>query len=308
MKISAIKSIFTSPIKKIKQEDEKSLSLSQFEKPTTSSLDCLSAYNQTLVTSKKEKALNLAKKIINDDSKEINVFDMGEYMLGTVSDNKDSIPSTFFNVCFNNKNKIKNIFLNPKRSNGVFVYDKKGELIKEYSEEDFEAIMHYKSSSIFVTKKLRENKDWGTDSFSINSTKKLIDQLTQFFKNDKKHFINEQNTKLFRAMHIPIEEIGEIGDIFTDKSFVSTSTDLKIPKDFSKDCRTAPIMIIDFPKGAKYLDIDNMLNTFEIKWKEKEYLLNRDSQFLITKIDKKNNLIQATYLLTDEEKANLNEN
>ena len=67
-------------------------------------------------------------------------------------------------------------------------------------------------------------------------------------------------------------------------------------------------MVIDFPKGAKYLDTDNMLNTFEIKWKEKEYLLNRDSRFLITEVNKNKNLIRAIYLLTDEEKANLNEN
>ena len=233
---------------------------------------------------------------------------MGEYMLGTVSDNKDSIPSTFFNVCFNNNNEIKNIFLNPKRSNEVFVYDGKGELIKEYTDEDFEAIMLYKSSSIFVTKKLRKNEDWGKDTFSKNLTQNIINKLTQIFKDDKKHFINEQDTKLFRAMHIPIEEIGEVGDIFTDKSFVSTSTDLKTPKDFSKDATKMPIMVIDFPKGAKYLDTDNMLNTFEIRWKEKEYLLNRDSRFLITEVNKNKNLIRAIYLLTDEEKANLNEN
>ena len=67
-------------------------------------------------------------------------------------------------------------------------------------------------------------------------------------------------------------------------------------------------MIIDFPKGARYIDADSPFNVSEINWKEKEYLLNRDSQFLITKIDEKNHLIQATYLLTDEEKANLNEN
>lgn len=307
MKISAIKSIFTSP--KRRREEKNEFSLQNLEKQTASSLDCLSLYNKAfIIKERKETALNLATKIINDDSKIINVFDMGEYMLGTVSDNKDSIPSTFFNVCFNNKNKIKSIFLNPKRSNEVFVYDGNGKLIKEYTDEDFKAIMHYKSSSIFVTKKLRENKDWGTDSFSINSTKKLIDQLTQFFKNDKKHFINEQDTKLYRAMHIPIEEIGEVGDIFTDKSFVSTSTDLKTPKDFSKDATKMPIMVIDFPKGAKYLDTDNMLNTFEIRWKEKEYLLNRDSRFLITEVNKNKNLIRAIYLLTDEEKANLNEN
>ena len=307
MKINAIKSIFTSPIKRQKERNEFSLQI--FEKQTASSLDCLSLYNKTaLIKARKEKAFNLATKIINDDSKIINIFDMGEYMLGTVSDNKDSIPSTFFNVCFNNNNEIKNIFLNPKRSNEVFVYDGKGELIKEYTDEDFEAIMLYKSSSILVTKKLRKNEDWGTDPFSKNLTQNIINKLTQIFKDDKKHFINEQDTKLFRAMHIPIEEIGEVGDIFTDKSFVSTSTDLKTPKDFSKDATKMPIMVIDFPKGAKYLDTDNMLNTFEIRWKEKEYLLNRDSRFLITEVNKNKNLIRAIYLLTDEEKANLNEN
>ena len=67
-------------------------------------------------------------------------------------------------------------------------------------------------------------------------------------------------------------------------------------------------MIIDFPKGAKYIDIDDVLNIDKIRFKENEYLLNKDSQFLITKVDKKRNLLQATYLLTDEEKANLNEN
>lgn len=307
MKISAIKSIFTSPIKRKKEKEE--FSLQNFEKQTTSSLDCLSLYNKaTLIKARKEKAFNLATKIIDDETKEIKIFDMGEYILGTARDKKDSIPSSFFNVCFDNNNEIKNIFLNPKISNKIYVYNKNGELTKEYSEEEIEAIRNYKRSSVFVTTKLRKNKNWGTDSHSIKTTEHTIETLSELFKNDKKHFINDKNTRLFRAMHLPLEEIGEVGDIFPDKSFVSTSTDLRIPKDFSHDGKRTPIMIIDFPKGAKYIDTDNLFNTFEIKWKEKEYLLNRDSQFLITKIDKQNNLIQATYLLTDEEKANLNEN
>ena len=107
-------------------------------------------------------------------------------------------------------------------------------------------------------------------------------------------------------MHLPLKDIGEVGDIFTDKSFVSTSTNTETPKDFKS--KNMPIMIINFPKGAKYIDIDNVLNVDQIRYKENEYLLNKNSQFLITKIDKKRNLLQATYLLTDEEKANLNEN
>ena len=308
MKISAIKSIFTSPIKKIKQEDENCLSLSQFEKPTTSSLDCLSAYNQTLVTSKKEKALNLAKKIINDDSKEINVFDFGEYILGNAKGTKDSMPKTFFNVYFDNKNNIKNVFLRQSDPYLILVYDNNGKPIKAYDIYDTRPLSYYKKSSVFVTEKLRHNQDFGTDFQSLENTKRTINDLTEMFKDKTKHFINEEDTTLFRAMHLPIEEIGNVGDVFTDKSFVSTSTDLKIPKDFSKDCRTAPIMIIDFPKGAKYLDVDKLFNISAINWQEKEYLLNRDSQFLITKVDKKNNLVQATYILTDEETANLNAN
>ena len=110
MKISALKSIFL-PHSTRKKED-KTINLEQIAKEqNVSSLDCLSSYNHVLLDSRKEKAHKLLTKIVNDDSKIINVHTLDEYTLATATAKKNGLWNTeYFAINFDSKNNIKNIF------------------------------------------------------------------------------------------------------------------------------------------------------------------------------------------------------
>lgn len=310
MKINSIKP-FSLP--RITKRESKKINIKTFEKvqePSNYDLGYVTGYNLSLPKQSINESKNktLIKSIIKNQDTDIiyRGYIPNKKAWGNICPKGKNMPSHHFAYTHNEDFNIKQLYIHNIEEGTTNVYNSKGELTKTYSSDDLSTLKEYKMSSIYVTSKLRNNEYWGTDIDSIRKTEFLIKTLTNIFSDNKKHNINDKNRTLFRTMHLPLKDIGEVGDIFTDKSFVSTSTNTETPKDFQS--KKYPIMIIDFPKGAKYIDIDDVLNIDKIRFKENEYLLNKDSQFLITKVDKKRNLLQATYLLTDEEKANLNEN
>lgn len=307
MRISSIK-LFSLP-----KRESKKINIKTFEKdqePSNYNLGYVTGYNLSLpkqsINENRNKAL--IKSIIKNQDANIiyRGYISNTRTWGNICPKGKNMPSHHFAYTHDKDFNIKQLYIHDIEEETTNVYNSKGELTKTYSSDDLSALKEYKLSSIYVTSKLRNNEYWGTDIDSIRKTEFLIKTLTNIFNDNKKHNINDKDRTLFRTMHLPLKDIGEVGDIFTDKSFVSTSTNTETPKDFKS--KNMPIMIINFPKGAKYIDIDNVLNVDQIRYQENEYLLNKNSQFLITKIDKKRNLLQATYLLTDEEKAQLNEN
>ena len=307
MKVNGIK-LFSLP-----KRESKKINIKTFEKdqePSKYNLGYVTGYNLSLpkqsINENRNKAL--IKSIIKNQDANIiyRGYISNTRAWGNICPKSQNMPSHHFAYTHDKDFNMQQLYIHDIEDGTTNIYNSKGELIKTYSSDDLSALKEYKLSSIYVTAKLRNNEYWGTDIDSIRKTEFLIKTLTNIFNDNKKHNINDKNRTLFRTMHLPLKDIGEVGDIFTDKSFASTSTNTETPKDFKS--KNMPIMIINFPKGAKYIDIDNVLNVDQIRYQENEYLLNKNSQFLITKIDKKRNLLQATYLLTDEEKAQLNEN
>ncbi len=307
MKVNGIK-LFSLP-----KRESKKINIKTFEKdqePSKYNLGYVTGYNLSLPkqTINEARNKNLIKSIIKNQDANIiyRGYISNTRTWGNICPKSQNMPSHHFAYTHDKDFNIKQLYIHDIEEETTNIYNSKGELTKTYSSDDLSALKEYKMSSIYVTSKLRNDEYWGRDIDSIRKTEFLIKTLTNIFNDNKKHNINDKDRTLFRTMHLPLKDIGKVGDIFTDKSFVSTSTNTETPKDFKS--KNMPIMIINFPKGAKYIDIDNVLNIDQIRYQENEYLLNKNSQFLITKIDKKRNLLQATYLLTDEEKANLNEN
>lgn len=95
------------------------------------------------------------------------------------------------------------------------------------------------------------------------------------------------DAQLFRAAEIPaVNAALKSGNIegleFTDKGFVSTTTDKATAKNFqrSDDSR---LFVINAPKGTKAGDISSLGGAFA---KENETLLARDTKFKVSKVEK----------------------
>ena len=76
----------------------------------------------------------------------------------------------------------------------------------------------------------------------------------------------------------------KVGDVFQDKGFVSTTLDPEIAHQFTGSSMFSKILQFHLPKGTKGLFPEYFLGDEVYSWKEREFLLPRDSKFKVTQI------------------------
>lgn len=178
----------------------------------------------------------------------------------------------------------------------ISVFDKALNKIKTFSNNDMTALKEYKYSPDQFHEYLRHGRVRGM--LSQKELDDFISTIDNLFISDNKVYTTKKPTKLYRALQRDlssndIAQLSRIDGIFTDKSFVSTSTDPAVAKRFA--CG-GPILEINVPEGTKYLDMDKLFNIQMRRWREDEYLLNRNSKFKVTGFDSDNNVIKVDYL------------
>lgn len=189
----------------------------------------------------------------------------------------DLLDTVAYAACHYDKNgDLNKIYMQEKYSMKTDVYDSLGNLEKSYTPDEMKALKYYKYHPDAIHRLLREQRCIYSGSFALEM-KEVIKGLEEIFKTNT--FKTEKPMKLYRGMDKYFDEMEIENGIYTDKSFVSTSKDIDIAKRFAKN---HPIMEIAVPKNSDYIDIDKLFNVDHEHWKEKEYLLNRNSKFLIT--------------------------
>lgn len=264
---------------------------------------CSCSFGQAQVNMQNKSPVDIVKAIVGEKGETVHRVH-GENPISCQSGKpcegfRDLYETNSCSKCFlDENNKLKSIFILDKQQNTVEVYNSDGKQIKHYSNEDMKALKEYKYRPDILHNFLRNGKIHGSDVYQ-KETEEIVTKLDKMFSDESKYFKNDKEVKLYRALQTSLTQeekdtLSTDGAVFQDKSFVSATTELNTAKRFSK--HGAPIMEIILPKGSKYLDMDNLFNIDYTHWREQEYLLNRDSKFLITGFDVENNIIKAQYL------------
>lgn len=201
-------------------------------------------------------------------------------------------------TCFNGKKPDDDmICVLDIKENTVHIYNNDGELKNKFSSEDMQALKYYKYHPDAIHYYLRHNRqkygmDWHQEMIDV------VDKLGKLYENPHTYMTIKEDMVLYRALQDilspeDIQKLSTVGEIYTDKSFVSTSTSLDVAKRF---VRTNPILEISIPKGSKYIDIEKLFNIDRRHWREDEYLLPKNSNFLVTGFDEEKNIIKVEYL------------
>ncbi|MBQ4123210.1 hypothetical protein IJD44_05765 [bacterium] len=204
---------------------------------------------------------------------------------------------TYLSFYFDENKKIDKAFKYNSKTNEIDVYSKDGELIHHYTKEDREALYYYKYHPDAIHRKLREDRNIYSGSF-LSEMLEMLDKLERLFEDESKVFRTNEDRILYRALQNNLSEhevveLSTIGGVYTDKSFCSTTEDLDVAKRFWGG---NPILKINVPKGTKYMDVERLFNVDREHWKEKELLLDKNSKFLVTGFDEKNNIIEVDYI------------
>lgn len=198
---------------------------------------------------------------------------------------------------FDEKGKLTQGFVLNKNTNEVDVYDSNGKKTHHYNKDEMDALYYYKYHPDEIHRNLREERKLFSGSFE-DEAKKTIQTLTEIFSDESKVFRTSEDKTLYRALQQRLTEeemktLSTLGSIYKDSSFCSTTTNLDVAKAFNSG---NPILEINFPKNSKYVDIEGLFNIDRRHWMEDEFLLNRNSKFLITGFDSKNNIIKCDYI------------
>lgn len=191
---------------------------------------------------------------------------------------------------YDENNKLKRIFIQEKKSLATGIYNAFGNLEKSYTPEEMNALKYYKYHPASVHKLLRYGRNLYSGSWAAE-TQDCIKKLDMIFKT--KTLNSEQEMLLYRGLDRNFDELDIKDGIYTDKSFISTTTDVNAAKRFANG---HPVMEIIFPEKSEYIDMDGLFNVDHKHWRENEYLLNRNGKFLIKGYDKETNLIRAEYI------------
>lgn len=192
---------------------------------------------------------------------------------------------------------VTEIYTVDNNTKEVNVYNADGTLKKNFNKDEMGALKEYKYNPNDIHAYLRHGKQSHFDS--EEKLNDYINTLDKIFKDDTKVWQTQKPMTLYRALQIDLTEqdkdqLSTDGKIYTDKSFVSTTTDYNVACRFRS--KNNPILEIEVPKGTKYIDMDALFNIDRQHWKENEFLLPRESKFLITGYDPFTNVIQAKYI------------
>lgn len=191
---------------------------------------------------------------------------------------------------------INEIFILDKSTNEVCIYDNNGKLKKSFDKDDMKALFEYKYHPQAIHTLLRNNIHRGIDS--QETLQHYIKQIDNIFADKEKIWITKQPIVLYRAIedNLSIEQycaLNTKGKTFESKSFVSTTTNINTAKRFAHG---NPILEIDVPAGTKYIDLDSLFNIDREHWREQEFLLPRNSRFVVTGFDGFLNIIKVKYI------------
>lgn len=191
---------------------------------------------------------------------------------------------------------INEIFILDKSTKAVCIYDNKGKLKKSFDKDDMKALLEYKYHPEAIHNLLRNNLFRGIES--QETLQHYIKQIDNIFADKEKIWITKQPIVLYRAIedNPSIEQrcaLNTKGKTFESKSFVSTTTNINTAKRFAHG---NPILEIDVPAGTKYIDMDALFNIDREHWREQEFLLPRNSRFVVTGFDGFLNIIKVKYI------------
>lgn len=202
-------------------------------------------------------------------------------------------------VCcyLNNDGEPEDIYIKNNKTDEISVHNVKTGEVKQYTNNDIQALSYYKNHPQWLHPKLRFNQNKCSGMF-LEELEKVISTLDDIFLDENKVEKNKENKILYRALQSNLseedmEQLQTIGGIFTEKSFCSTATDLSVAKRF---VHHNPILEIEFPKDAKYVDIEKLSNIDTEHFRESELLLDRNSHFIVTGFKPDENIIQVKYL------------
>ncbi len=195
------------------------------------------------------------------------------------------------------KGFVSSIYTLDMKTGAVKIYDAQAKLKYYFTPEEMKALKEYKYTVQELHNFLRHGRVRGINT--RESLNNLVNTIDSLFNNDQKVLCTTKDIVLYRALQPDLTEkekdiLTTKGAVFTEKSYVSTSTDYSVAERFrTKD---NPILKIDIPAGTKYIDLDALFNIDRQHWNEKEYLLNRNSHFEVTGFDVLNNVINVKYL------------
>lgn len=251
----------------------------------------------------KAKVVEILEKIIDDDEHIHRVLPSTEKTIrariGKEIEGFKGLYNEDKNACayLNSNNEVETIYIKDNKKNNIKIIDVQTETIKEFNEDEINALKYYKNHPQAIHSKLRFNKDRYTGSYKKEADE-VIATLSNLFIDNNKVEKNKCTQKLYRALQSELTDedkknLQTIGEIFTEKSFCSTSTSFFVAKRFAGE---SPILEIEFPKDSTYIDIEKFSNIDRRHYLEHEYLLDKNSHFEVIGFDPKENIIKVKYL------------
>lgn len=201
-------------------------------------------------------------------------------------------------ACYKDKdNQVESVYVLNCDDKSVQVYDCQGNMTQNYSPEEMKALYEYKNHPEGIHNLLRLNRHRSIDS--VETLKGYIQNMDNCFNSSDKVFRTTEPTTVYRALQSNLTDeekatLSTTGAIFKDRSFVSTTKSFDKARGFNQ--KGNPILEITLPENSRYLDMDRLFNIDRQHWREHEFLLNRNSEFLITGYDPERNVIKATYI------------
>ncbi|MBS4760755.1 MAG: hypothetical protein KHX03_08680 [Clostridium sp.] len=191
---------------------------------------------------------------------------------------------------------LDEIYLSDNFKKDVYIYNAKGVLKKHFTASDMAALKEYKYHPEAFHYYLRDGKIRGLQT--KEELLKWINDIEDLFNNEEKVWKTGDTKIVYRALQQKLSPeqmnaLAQKGGVFKESSFVSTSQEFDTAKRFS--CGN-PILKIELPKGSKYLDLDALFNIDRKHWMEQEFLLNKNSEFIVTGFDEAKNIIKVRYL------------
>lgn len=197
---------------------------------------------------------------------------------------------------YNKDNKLEKFLIYNFKRKDISVFDKSGNIIKQYSPEESRALLGYKHDSKDIHKLLRYNKSCKDEE----NVRKYIDILSGIFNDENKVLKNKQKIIAYRALDgYSLKQISTMpgnGMIFTDPSFVSVTTKKRSLLQFLNHKNFNHIMKVEIPPNSGILDMDEIGNIVLMNFPENELLLKNGSNFLIKNKNGHKGMIEAVYL------------
>lgn len=274
------------------------------EKPITSSLDSISIIGQAqvLLQTPKQKEKLLLEKIKQDENIAHLFLQKDKNQVTYMFCNNDDLNETlaYVNFFYDNNDEIDEIYVFDIRTENLTRYDNEGNYQTQYTPQDLKGVSGYKYNSYYFHSRLRDKRQYENNE--------LLDNLNNIFADKSKLHKAKKDMIMYRTHHLTPKEMGKIGDIYQDSSFLSTSTNEIVSKSFYYDKNKA-FLIIKVPKDSSFLDVDKIFNIKNRRSREEEFLFDKGTKFLIEDINNTNEVtLSVIKLLTDEEKVNSNEN